>query len=71
MSDNLQRTRDAYYARMAERGLTPLWMVMAEAVPSEPVPNCEPAFWDYAADIRPALLEAGELISAEEASAAS
>ncbi|WP_027579421.1 gentisate 1,2-dioxygenase [Bradyrhizobium sp. Ai1a-2] len=67
MSDNLQRMRDAYYGRMAQRGLTPLWTVMTEAVPSEPVANCEPVFWDFAADIRPALFEAGELISAEEA----
>ena len=67
MSDSLQKTRDAYYARIAERGLTPLWTIMEQAVPSEPVPNCEPAFWNYADDIRPALLEAGDLISAEEA----
>jgi gentisate 1,2-dioxygenase len=67
MSDSLQKTRDAYYARIAERGLTPLWTIMEQAVPSEPLPNCEPAFWNFADDIRPALLEAGELISAEEA----
>jgi hypothetical protein len=40
---------------------------MAEAIPYEPVPDCDPVFWSYADDIRPALLEAGELISAEEA----
>jgi len=67
MSDNLQKRREAYYARMAERRLVPLWTIMAQAVPSEPTPNCEPAFWNFARDIRPALLEAGELISAEEA----
>lgn len=59
--------RDEYYARMARGGLTPLWTVMAETVPHEPVPACKPAFWRYAHEIRPALVEAGTLISAEEA----
>lgn len=67
MSNDLKATRAAYYTRIAERGLTPLWTIMAEVVPHEPVPNCAPAFWNFARDIRPALLEAGELISAEEA----
>jgi gentisate 1,2-dioxygenase len=40
---------------------------MEQAVPKEPTPTCEPAFWNFADDIRPALLEAGDLISAEEA----
>jgi gentisate 1,2-dioxygenase len=67
MSSDLDGIRAAYYARMAERGLTPLWTVMGQTVPKEPVPNCAPAFWNFAGDIRPALLEAAELISAEEA----
>lgn len=66
-SDIEDVARDEYYARMALRGLTPLWTVMAETVPPEPVPACKPAFWDYADDIRPALLEAADLISADEA----
>jgi gentisate 1,2-dioxygenase len=60
-------TRDEYYERMARSGLTPLWTVMAETVPREPSPACKPAYWNYAEDIRPALVEAGDLISAEEA----
>jgi gentisate 1,2-dioxygenase len=61
MSDSLQtKKREAYYKRMADRGLTPLWTIMADAVPHEPIPDCDPVFWSFADDIRPALLEAGE-----------
>src|ERR1700754_3804257 len=52
---------------MSERGLTPFWIVMGDTIPSEPMPSCKPALWKFAEDIRPALIEAGELISAEEA----
>jgi gentisate 1,2-dioxygenase len=59
--------REAYYRRMEEKHLTPLWTIMSEAVPDEPRPCFKPAFWDYQSDIRPALMEAADLISAEEA----
>jgi gentisate 1,2-dioxygenase len=59
--------REAYYARMAAKHLTPLWTVLSDAVPDEPKARFSPAYWNYQADIRPALLEASELISAEEA----
>ncbi|MEN3350905.1 MAG: gentisate 1,2-dioxygenase [Bradyrhizobium sp.] len=59
--------RAAYYARVAEKHMTPLWTIMSEAVPDEPRPRFAPAFWDYDADIRPSLIEAADLISAEEA----
>jgi gentisate 1,2-dioxygenase len=59
--------REAYYVRMAEKHLTPLWTIMSEAVPDEPTPRFDPVHWDYHGDIRPALLEASDLISAEEA----
>src|SRR5258708_20040504 len=59
--------REAYYARVAEKHMTPLWTIMSETVPDEPRPRFSPAFWDYDCDIRPSLLEAADLISAEEA----
>jgi gentisate 1,2-dioxygenase len=65
--DENEIRREAYYAKIAEKHLTPLWTVMSDAVPDEPRPRFEPAHWDYQSDIRPALLEASELISAEEA----
>jgi gentisate 1,2-dioxygenase len=67
MSETVAASRDAYYARMAERGLTPLWTIMAETVPHEPAPACQPMFWNFAGDIRPGLIEAADLISAAEA----
>lgn len=52
---------------MAEKHLTPLWTIMSDTVPHEPQPRFKPAFWNYQTDIRPALLEAADVISAEEA----
>jgi gentisate 1,2-dioxygenase len=59
--------REAYYRRMEEKHLTPLWTIMSDVVPDEPRSRFKPAFWDYQADIRPALMEAADIISAEEA----
>jgi gentisate 1,2-dioxygenase len=67
MPDSRETKRRSYYARVTARGMTPLWTIMAQAIPSQPLPNCEPAFWNFANDIRPALMEAADLISAEEA----
>jgi len=58
---------EGYYARMAEKHMTPLWTIMSEAVPDEPRPKFQPAYWDYDGDVRPSLMEAAGLISAEEA----
>jgi len=46
--------------------LSPLWDSLHTLVPSEPRPACRPALWRYR-DIRPWLMQAGELITAEEA----
>ncbi|HEY6334670.1 MAG TPA: gentisate 1,2-dioxygenase [Alphaproteobacteria bacterium] len=63
-----QRTpeRDAYYARIAKDNLAPLWEVLKGLVPREPTVVEVPAIWRYN-DIRSAIMEAGNLISAEEA----
>src|SRR5271169_4258355 len=63
-----QRTpeRDAYYARIAKDNLAPLWEVLKGLVPKEPTVVEVPAIWRYN-EIRPAIMEAGNLISAEEA----
>ena len=55
-----------FYARARSRGLAPLWRVLHALVTDRPAPRCVPAIWRYA-EIRPYLLEACELISAEEA----
>ena len=58
--------RQDYYQRIAKLELTPLWEVLGALVPPRPSTPCSPALWKYR-QVRPFLMEAGELISAEEA----
>ena len=58
--------REAFYARIGEKNLTPLWLSLAELVTPEPRSPCRPASWRFD-DIRAAMMEAGELITAKEA----
>ncbi|WP_420607321.1 cupin domain-containing protein [Novosphingopyxis sp.] len=59
-------TRNAYYDRIAEHGLKALWNVMANFVTPAPVSPVKAATWEYD-KVRDYLMEAGDLISAEEA----
>ena len=58
--------RLAFYERIGEHDMTPLWEVMHGLVIPEPKSPCVPALWHYD-EIRPYVLEAGELITAKEA----
>jgi gentisate 1,2-dioxygenase len=58
--------RAAFYRRIDEDNLTPLWEVLGTLVPQRPATPCVPALWSYAA-VRPLLFEAGRLITAREA----
>jgi gentisate 1,2-dioxygenase len=58
--------RADFYARIAGRHLRPLWEVLDDLVPPQPRPAARAALWRYA-DVRPALMESGELITAMEA----
>jgi gentisate 1,2-dioxygenase len=58
--------REAFYQRIGAYGLAPLWERLHSLVTAEPVTPCRPALWRYA-EIRPHLMEAGGLISAQEA----
>ncbi len=58
--------REEFYATIRGLNLTPLWESLHTLVPREPQPSCLPALWSYA-KIRPYLMQAGQLISAEEA----
>jgi gentisate 1,2-dioxygenase len=58
--------RQSYYRRIDQQNLTPLWEVLDALVPVSPRTPVVPALWRYA-EIRSALMEAGELISAREA----
>lgn len=68
MSATLQPNpkRREFYKRIARHGLAPLWEVLGTLVPQRPVTPCVPALWKYR-DVRPYLMESGELISAAEA----
>ena len=58
--------RTAYYERIGAHHMTPLWEVLSALVPPAPRSPAQAALWHYAA-LREQVLEAGRLISAEEA----
>jgi gentisate 1,2-dioxygenase len=61
-----QAERRQYYEAIATRHMTPLWEVLGALVPPAPRPQAVPAIWRYA-EVRAQVLEAGRLITAEEA----
>jgi gentisate 1,2-dioxygenase len=63
--DALRRRAD-YYARIGTAHMTPLWEVLGALVPPHPRSPASPHLWRYA-DLRQQVMEAGSLISAEEA----
>ena len=58
--------RREFYDRIGKHDKAPLWEVLGALVPKTPVTPCLPALWKYR-EVRPYLMESGELISAEEA----
>ena len=58
--------RAAFYGRLGERSTAPLWEVLGKLVPPAPAPDTRPVLWKYD-DLRPLLMEAGRLLTAEEA----
>lgn len=58
--------RKAFYDRIGESNLTPLWTVLSSLVTGEPQSGCVPHMWRYQT-ARDLLLESGGLISAKEA----
>jgi gentisate 1,2-dioxygenase len=58
--------RAAYYQRIGALSMTPLWEVLHALVPAQPSSPCVPALWRYQ-EVRPFLLESGQLITALEA----
>jgi gentisate 1,2-dioxygenase len=58
--------RQDFYDRIGTQNMTPLWLSLADLVTPEPRSPCRPASWRFA-DIRAAMMEAGELITAKEA----
>ena len=58
--------REAFNGRLDQKNAAPLWDVLGSIVPREPQPACVPTAWRYE-EMRPLLMEAGRLITAEEA----
>jgi gentisate 1,2-dioxygenase len=56
-----------FYDRIAARHVLPLWVNTKNFVPWEPAPSYEPALWNYR-EMRELLLEAGGIVTPEEAS---
>ncbi|MES2958634.1 MAG: gentisate 1,2-dioxygenase [Pseudomonadota bacterium] len=59
-------SRQAYYNRIEPQHMAPLWTRLKSLVPREPTPVGVPHRWAYA-EVRPAVLESAEHISAKEA----
>ncbi|WP_299536183.1 gentisate 1,2-dioxygenase [uncultured Herbaspirillum sp.] len=58
--------RRQYYDQINRFSMTPLWEVLGRLVPRQPTPAITPVLWKYA-DVREHVMQAGRLISAEEA----
>ncbi|MEW5423003.1 gentisate 1,2-dioxygenase [Amorphus sp. 3PC139-8] len=66
-SDEATRAkRQDFYDRLAPHNLAPLWEVLKGLMPREPTSQAVPFQWRYE-DVRPLLMEAGGLLTAEEA----
>ena len=61
-----QAERKAFYDRIDSRNVTPLWEVLHGLIIKEPNTLAQPFLWPWT-QMRPWLMEAGRLISAEEA----
>ncbi len=58
--------RVEFYRRLKRKGIAPLWESLAELVPLQPSTSAVPMHWPYD-EIRPMLMEAGEMITAKQA----
>lgn len=58
--------RKEFYERLDRKDTAPLWEALARLVTPEPQPLAVPSLWQFD-EIRPLLMEAGGLITAEEA----
>ena len=61
-----REARQDFYDTIDRQNLTPLWEVLAGLVTKEPVSRTKPHLWKFA-EVRPHVLQAGSLITAEEA----
>ena len=62
----IQAKRHEFYDRIGRQSMAPLWEVLKGLVPPEPRPTPRAHIWHYN-DVRPYLMEAGALLTADEA----
>jgi gentisate 1,2-dioxygenase len=65
MPSTFEQKKD-FYDRLAPHNLAPLWEVLKGLLPDEPKSKAAAHRWRYS-DIRPLLMESGELLTAKEA----
>jgi gentisate 1,2-dioxygenase len=58
--------RAAFYEKISQRDMTPLWEVLKGLVTKEPKTACVPAIWHFD-EVKPLVEEAGGLLTAQEA----
>ena len=58
--------RGEFYRRLDASSAAPLWEVLSDIVRTEPRSACVAALWSYD-DVRPLVMESGEIITAKEA----
>lgn len=63
---SMREARSTYYVKLGEQRLSPLWESLHHLVPKAPQPQAVAAIWKYS-QIRDLVIEAGTVISAEEA----
>ena len=63
---NVQGNRQAYYDKISKKDMAPLWEVLRNVVTKEPKSKCAPNVWKFD-EIKGLMLEASDVISAEEA----
>ena len=56
----------AFYDELPNHDVEPLWRQLESLLPAEPKSPAVPYVWRYA-DLRPLLMRAGEVVTAEEA----
>ena len=66
LNQDVKNSRQQFYQHISGQNLTPLWESLHRLVPPTPNAHCVPAYWNYQ-EIRPLLLESGDLIGAKEA----
>ena len=70
MNDSPIANRQHFYDQLAPHSLAPLWERLHTLVTRSPTTPAIPVLWDYDNVVRPYLMQAGNLITAKEAMAA-